>query len=282
MSVSLRGARRATATALAASLTGVALITSACAPAQTTGTKVISGTIQGADGKIVDVLVGFDAIDGAGHKLDLGGGRVGYSAIQRLNHCVPTYGATASQRCSFNGVTTQITGRNWSIRVPASVQTLYIEVYPKAPTPTAWLNNYRGYTGVAAGKTVMTTYSSAYKRAVPVPTSTSGIRIVLPKVCGTPGGTTGSLYGHIANWPAGQTGSANAWSMAAQRLDTQGFATGTVNGNGDYQINGLQSLQKYSIIASTAGFSRTAQSYALSQSSLTYIPRACAQKHFDF
>ena len=282
MSVSIRGARRVTATALAASLAGVALITSACAPAQTTGTKVISGTIQGADGNIVDVLVGFDAIDGAGHKLDLGGGRVGYSAIQRLNHCVPTYGATAPQRCSFQGVTTQITGRNWSIRVPASVQTLYIEVYPKAPTPTAWLNNYRGYTGVAAGTTVMTTYSSTYKRAIPVPSSKTGIRIVLPKVCGTSGGTTGSLAGHISGWPAGKTGKVNAWSMASNTLDTQGFATGTVDGNGNYRVDGLQSLQRYGLIASTSGFSRNVVNYYNSTHDATRIPAACATKIYNF
>ena len=57
---------------------------------------MVSGTIAGADGKIVDVLMGFDVRDAAGRRLDLGGG-TGYSAMQRLNHCVPTTGATASE-----------------------------------------------------------------------------------------------------------------------------------------------------------------------------------------
>ncbi len=169
MTVSLRVARRATATALATSVAAVALLTSACTPAQTPGTKTISGTIQGADGHIVDVLIGFDVINAAGQKLNLGGGNVGYSAIQRLNHCVGPAGATSAQHCAGPVHTT--TGITWSLTVPASAQTVYVEVYPKAPTPTDWLTNYRGYTGVAAGTTNTSTYSTTYLRAVPLKTS---------------------------------------------------------------------------------------------------------------
>ena len=232
MRMRLRSARRATAAAMATSVAVVGLLSAACTPS-TGGTKLISGTVKGADGKIVDALVGFDVIDGNGRKMDLGGGRVGYSAIQRLNHCVGTSGATRSQKCSMDG---QVTGYNWSLRVPASARQVYIEVYPKAPTPTAWLNNYRGYTGVAAGTTNTSTYSTTYRRALPLSGSgRSNVAIVLPKVCGTPRGSTGALAGRIAGWPAGVTGQVNAWSLAGDQ-STMGFATGRVYGNGTYSI----------------------------------------------
>jgi hypothetical protein len=278
MRLSFRSAKRATVTAMAVSVAAVGLMSSACTPS-TVGTKVISGTIKGADGRIVDVLVGFDVIDGAGNKMDLGGFRVGYSAIQRLNHCVGTAGATRVQKCSGDG---QVTGYNWSLRVPASARQVYIEVYPKAPTPTAWLDNYRGYTGVAAGTTNTSTYSTSYRRALPLDANgRSGVNIVLPKVCGQSGGSTGAIAGRIANWPAGVTGQINAWSLAGDQ-PTMGFAMGTVYGNGTYSISGLQAGQRYGMIASGGGFYRNIVDYRRATSNDTLIAHACDVKHFDF
>ena len=278
MRLSLRSARRATATAMATSFAVVGLLTSACAPAATTGDKILSGTIEGADGRIVDVLVGFDVIDAAGQKIDLGGGRVGYSAIQRLNHCVPTDGAAAPQTCATTG---RRTGYHWALRVPGNAVKVYIEVYPKAPTSTDWLDNYRGYTGVAAGSTNTSTYSTVYKSALPLPGSVSNINIVVPKVCGA-GGTTGTLQGHISGWPAGVTGKVNAWSLAPNTLPSQGFAMGIVYGDGYYRIDGLQSGQRYGLIASGGGFSRNVVDYRRATSNDTFIPAACFWKTFDF
>jgi hypothetical protein len=274
--------KRATATAAAAAIAVVGLVSTGCT-AQTPATKVVSGTIQGADGKIVDVLVGFDVRDGAGRRLDLGGG-TGYSAMQRLNHCVPTTGATKSQVCKFNGVATQVTGKNWSIRVPSNAATMWIEVYPKAPTPTAWLNNYRGYTGVAAGSTDTSTYSTSMRRQLNIGGGMSNVKIVLPKSCrsATGGGTTGSLIGHINGWPGGQSGKINAWSLASANLPDQGFATGTVDGNGNYHINGLQSGQRYGVIAGTATRSWNLVDYRRATSNDTLIDHACQQKVFNF
>ncbi len=104
---------------------------------------------------------------------------------------------------------------------------------------------------------------------------------MLPKVCGVPGGTTGSLYGHI-NGLHGIAGKINAWSMAPNMLPTQGFATGTVDSNGNYRINGLQSGQNYGLIASAGGYSAKAQDWTIASSTLTTVPSACAQKRFDF
>jgi hypothetical protein len=278
MKLSLRGVRRATATALATSVAVAGLLTAGCTP-QTSG-KVISGTIKGADGRIVDVLIGYDVIDGAGHKIDMGGARVGYSAIQRLNHCVGTAGATAAQVCRFNGQVTQVTGYNWSLALPSNAKTVYIEVYPKAPTPTAWLNNYRGYTGVAAGTTNTSTYALAYRRAIPVNGSVGNVSIVLPKVCGA-GGTTASLVGHISGWRAGATGSVNAWSLAPNQ-PTMGFGLGKVNGSGNYRVDGLQSGQRYGLIASGPGYYRNLVDYRRMTSNDTLIPGRCTLKTFNF
>ena len=282
MSVSLRVARRATATALAVSVAAVALVTSACTPAQVHGTKVISGTVQGADGNIVDVLIGFDVIDGAGHKLNLGGGNVGYSAIQRLNHCVGT-----ARRHRLADVrqrrTTQITGYNWSITVSR-----------QAPRPSTSRSTRRLRRRPTGSTTTAATPVSPPAPPTPAPTRppTSGrsrwqaraaaSRSCCPRSAALSGGTTGSLYGHIAGWPSGNTGKVNAWSMAPNWLPTQGFATGTVDANGNYRIDGLQAGQRYGLIASAGGFSRNVVNYTNSNTNDTLVPSACSQKNYNF
>ncbi len=280
MRLSLRNARRATATAMATSVAVVGLLSSACAPVVQPGSKVISGTIKGADGRIVDVLIGYDVVDAAGHKMNLGGGNVGYSAIQRLNYCVPTNGAAAPQTC-WDGTTAKKTGIHWSLRVPGNAVKVYIEVYPKAPTGTDWLNNYRGYTGVAAGSTNVSTYSTVYKSAISMTGNVGGVNIVVPKVCSA-GGTTGTLQGHISGWPSGATGKVNAWSLAPNSNPSQGFAMGVVYGDGYYRIDGLQRGQRYGLIASGPGFSRNVVDYRRATSNDTFIPAACFWKTFNF
>ena len=282
MHLSLRSAgsiKRATATAMTVAMAATGLLMSACTP-QSAGFKSVSGTITGSDGKIVDVLMGFDAIDAYGRKVDLGGGRVGYSEIQRLNHCVSASGASSSTRCKGTGY---VTTTKWSVLLPPNVTRLYIEVYPKNPTPTYWLNNYRGYTGPAAGTTNVSTYGETYKRDLTVNGTLRNIPIVLPKICGKPGGTTGSIAGHISGWPYGRVGTINAWSMAPNTYATQGFATGArVDGLGNYRVDRLQSGQRYGLIASTVGFSRNVVNLTNSLTNATLIPGACAVKGYNF
>ncbi len=279
MNLSLRRARRATATALTVALAAAGLLTSACTPLKAAD-KVISGTIQGADGKIVDVYIGFDVLDGAGRKLNLGGGP-GYSAVQRLNHCVATDGATSSTLCPVTGYATT---RNWSLTLPANAATVYIEVYPKAPSSSNWLYNYKGYTGPTPGSTNTSTYAETYRRAIPVPGNMANIRIVLPIVCGLPGGSTGTLTGHISGWPIGVTGHVNAWSMAPNNLPTQGFSAGSlVDAYGNYSIDKLAAGQRYGLVASAAnGWSRNVVNYTNSTTSATLVPSACATRYYNF
>jgi hypothetical protein len=273
MSLTFRSVRRATASAIAIGLTAAGLLTTACSPPP--AYKYISGTIKGVDGKIVDVMVGFDILDAFGRKIDLGYIKAGYSSIQRLNHCVPTNGATSSQKCPGTG---QVTGYNWSLRVPANATTAYIEVYPKRPTPNNWVT-FRGYTGPMPGTTDTSTYAMCYRRAIPLPGSVGNVSIVLPKVWGVPGGSTGSLVGHISNWPGGVTGSINAWSRAANQ-PTMGFAMGSVNGAGNYRIDGLQSHQSYTLVASGGGYNRTINDPAYDMATL--VPAPGYQKYFNF
>ena len=117
----------------------------------------------------------------------------------------------------------------------------------------------------------------------PEPCAVSNISIVLPKVCGKPGGSTGSIAGHISGWPIGHTGVINAWSMAPNTYATQGFSTGTVvNGSGNYRIDKLQAGQRYGLIASGPGFSRNMVNLANARGDATLIPSACSVKTYNF
>jgi hypothetical protein len=285
MHLSLRSARRATATAMTVALAATGLLASACTPATVPTNKVISGTIQGADGNYVDAYIGFDVLDGAGNKINLGGGP-GYSAVLRINHCLSADGsASPPATCPVTGY--HVT-KNWSLTLPPNAATVYIEVYPKAATSTDWLNNYKGFTGVAAGSTVLSTYGETYRRAIPTPGNMQNIPVVLPVICGLPGGTTGTLAGHIGGWPSGVTGHVNVWSQAPNTLPTQGFAAGTpVDGNGNYRIDHLQAGQAYGLIASATGFYRNVVNFSNASPSNpslspTYIASACQVKQYNF
>ena len=87
---------------------------------------------------------------------------------------------------------------------------VYIEVYPKAPNSTDWIS-VPGYTGPATGSTNLTTYARTFRRAIPINGAVGNVSLVLPRVCGVAGGTTGSLVGHISGFGAG---SVTAWWMA--------------------------------------------------------------------
>jgi len=272
VSVSVRS-RRFRIAALAAAAVTVGTLGAACAPP---APKSIAGTIQGADGRFVDVMIGYDVIDAGGKKIEMDGLNNGYSAIQRVNHCVPTNGAVATQKCAGTGIQTT---KNWSLKLPDNAVKVYIEVYPKAPSPTAWLNNYRGYTGPSAGSTDVSTYGRTFRRAIPVNGAVSNVSIVLPKVCGTPGGTTGSLVGRIAGFGAGKI---NAWSMSPDGTPSMGFATGSIDANGYYRLDHLQSGQRYGVIATSGAMSKNLVDYRRSTSNDTLIPAPCATKTFNF
>lgn len=277
MHLSLKRARRAAATAMTVAVAATGVFTAACTP-QSAGYKVISGTVRGADGKIVDVLLGFSVLDGFGNKINLGGAG-SYSAITRVNHCVSASGATTSVRCSRTGY---VTGYKWSLLLPPNASRVYIEVYPKSPSSSNWYRTAT-YNGPFAGITNTSTYGETYVRDLQVTRSIANIPIVLPKICGKPGGTTGSLVGHISGWPIGHSGIVDAWSMAPNTLPTQGFASGAiVDGLGNYRIDRLQAGQRYGLIAGGPGFARNEVNYVNATTNRTLIPRACAVTTYNF
>ena len=277
MYLSLKRARRAAATAIAVAVAATGVMTAACTP-QSAGYKLVSGTIKGADGKYVDALMGFDVLDGAGNRINLGSG-VGYSSLLRVNHCAPASGSAAAQKCKRTGY---VSTYKWSILLPPNASRLYIEVYPKDPSSS---NIYRTatYNGAFAGTTDTSTYGETYVNNLPVSRSVSNVSIVLPKICGKPGGTTGSLAGHINGWPIGHTGVVKAWAMTTPNLPTQGFSAGAVvNGSGNYRLDKLQAGQRYGLIASGPGFARNVVNLANLQGTATLIPSACAVKAYNF
>jgi hypothetical protein len=279
MNVSLRRGRRFVAAAMAAGVAAVGFLSAGCTPLNTAD-KVVSGTIQGADGNYVDAMIGFEVRDAQGRHIDLGGGGTGYSMIQRINYCLAPSGASSSQTCFTKGVATGSTTKNWSLRVPWNAASVWIEVYPKEASPSAWINNYNGYTGPSAGRTNLLTYATSERSQLLIGGGLANVKIVMPRVCAA-GGTTGTIVGHIANWPIGKTGSANAWSMAPNTLVNQGFATGSVDVNGNYRIPNLESGQRYGIIAGTPGFARNMVDYRRSTSNDTLVSK-CSTKTFNF
>jgi hypothetical protein len=258
MRLSFRGRRTVTA-GMAVAIAAVGVFTGACSPAPTS--KTISGTIQGADGNIVNVLMGFAVQDAAGHMLNLGSPGSGYSLIRRINGCVGNAGAATSQVCSD---THQSTTKNWSLTVPANAVKVFIELYPKAPD----------------GITDVTTYSTSYRPALLLGSSRSNVSLVLPKQCSA-GGTTGTLAGHISGWPSGKTGAIHAFSLAADQ-PTMGFATGSIKADGTYTLKGLQSGQRYGLMASGPGYSKNLVDYRRSTSNDTLIASRCQVKTFNF
>jgi hypothetical protein len=269
--------RRVAAIAMTVAIGAGSLLLSACSP-ESAGYKVVSGTIQGADGRIVDALIGYVAIDAAGNKINLGGTGT-YSSIQRLNHCAPASGATGPQRCSRTGV---VTSKSWWVLLPPNATRLYIEVYPKDPSSSNWYRSAT-YNGPFAGTTDTRTYGETWIDNMSVPHSVSNVSIVLPKVCGKPGGSTGSLAGHINGWPLGHTGRIDAWSLAPNGTPAKGFASGAVvNGAGNYRIDKLQAGQRYGLIAGGPNFIRNTVNYANATGTATLIPRACAVKTYNF
>jgi hypothetical protein len=271
VAVSLR-TRRVRRIALAALVVTTATLgATACDPPA----KSISGTIQGADGRYVDAMIGYDVIDAAGKKIDMGYIKNGYSNIQRMNHCVATSGSTVGGACAGTG---RVITKNFSLKLPSNAAKVYIEVYPKAPNSTDYIS-VPGYSGVATGSTNLTTYSRSFRRAIPVGGAVSNVSIVLPKTCGTPAGTTGSLVGHVNGLGAGKI---NAWSMSPDGTPSMGFGSGDIDAHGNYRIDNLQSGQRYGVIATSGGRSVNRVDYQRSVSNDTLIPAPCSTKGFNF
>ncbi len=104
MHLSLRNARRATATAMAASVAVVGLLELGMHAAVRPATKSSPAPSRAPTADRRRPASASMSSTPPVTRSNLGGGNVGYSAIQRLNHCVPTNGAAAPQTC-WDGTT---------------------------------------------------------------------------------------------------------------------------------------------------------------------------------
>lgn len=253
-----------------------------CSPSPTAcrrsgGTRTISGTVRGADGRYVDAMLGFDIVDAHGRKLALDGSPLtgaGYGAIERMNYCLGSSGAAqATPGCRGAALTDR-----WSLAVPGNATAVYVEAYPKAPTAGNWLEQ-TGYQGPDPGVTDQSAYGMSYRPHVSLRGSgATGVALLLPRVCGSPGGSTGEIWGHLSRdgrpWRAGG-GTADAWATGPGASGVLGMGIGQVDpGAGTYRIRNLQPGSRYTIIATVDGRKRQ----WLGQQPAV---RACSSTRFD-
>jgi hypothetical protein len=238
----------------------------------------VSGFVRGADGRYVDVMLGFDVVDAAGNKIDVDGNMrlEGYSAIQRVNWCLAGTGSSSSlPGCAGHPFTNR-----WSITVPSNAALVYVEVYPRGASPSGYIGppGYHGYIGPYPGTMDQRRYGMSYRREIPVSgPGASNVPIILPQVCVQ----TGSLGGFVTGLPKGATGSVHAWSLEANDTYILGMGFGTINANGTYSVPHLAGLSHYGLIASAAGKSLYLINLTMATTDATFIGVACKEKRFD-
>lgn len=242
------------------------------------GWHVVSGFVRGNDGRYVDVMLGFDVLDASGNKInvDRNLNLTGYSAIQRMNYCLSARGATSTRPgCAGHPYTDR-----WSISVPPNAALVYIEVYPKDPSPSPAIlpPGYMGYVGPYPGTTDERYYGMSYRRELPVTgPGASNVPIILPQVCSQ----TGSLGGIVTGLPRGTTGVVHAWSLESNSAYILGMGSGEIKANGTYSVPHLAGLSHYGLIATAGGKTLNFVNYYMATSTATFITSACKQKRFD-
>ena len=185
------------------------------------GSRVISGSVRGSDGKALNVFIGLDVQDRAGHHLQLNGctGGSGYTTYLHLNRTLPPSGGSSGQ------VT-------WRVGLPANAATAWIETYPKD----------------THGTTDTSFYGGSMRRKVAIG---PGVNLRLPVVCGRPGGLTGGVHGYVTlHGQRIKPDRAIAWSMYPDtdpRTKILGFAIGSGADNGFYSIYKLARNQRYDV-----------------------------------
>ncbi|HEY2959283.1 MAG TPA: hypothetical protein VGM21_13920 [Actinomycetota bacterium] len=183
--------------------------------------RVISGGVRGSDGRAVNVFIGIDALDRAGHHLQLNGctGGSGYTTHLHLNRTLPPSGGSSGQ------VT-------WRVRLPANAATAWIETYPKD----------------THGSTDTSFYGSSMRRKVAIG---PGVNLRLPVVCGRPGGLTGGVHGYVTlHGQRIKPDRAIAWSMYPDTDPSRkilGFGIGAGASNGFYSVYKLARNQRYDV-----------------------------------
>jgi hypothetical protein len=201
-----------------------------------TATRTISGTLLGEDGRYVDAMLGFDLIQVVGTERRHIDGRAGsstygcagyhgYGQVLRVNSNVPATGSTTTG------------SKTWSVTIPAIVNDVIIEVYPRA---------------AGTGPVDESRYGHALRWKVPIPYG-KAINIRLPLVCAQ-GGSTGWIGGYTTvNGVRKKMDRVAAWSMAKDNNTAspiQGFKVGYSLDSGSFAIKNLAGNQYYTVVYS--------------------------------
>lgn len=210
-----------------------------CAPATN---RVFTGSIRGADDLGVNVTVGFDMKDTAGHTIDLATGCAanGYSTIVQLNHDIGALGQAVgtATRPTRDAAGSTVTDRYTISGIPANITNAWIETYSRGAdgSPCGWS---------CAGKVDVTKYGQVNRREIGL--DTGGVDIRLPL---TPayGGSTGALDVTVVDraghpYPVQKS---YTWSMLPDgRRTDQGWGIGVQGGAGRITTTALGSSQDY-------------------------------------
>jgi hypothetical protein len=206
----------------------------------TTSTRTIGGTIEGQDGMFVDAMLGFDLMRVTSSGVQHINGRIGsstygcagyhgYGQILRVNPDTPGTGSTT------------VGSRTWSVRIPANVNQIIVEVYPKAAGPDSAVDDRK--------------YGGALRWKVPIPYG-KPIHVKLPAGCGQ-----GGQNGYIAGYAYKGTTKVKldrviAWSTAKDNYYQNpilGFKAGVSYSTGVFKIKQLPPGQAYTVIYSYGG-----------------------------
>jgi hypothetical protein len=214
-------------------------------PAQSAlaATRTMTGTIEGSDGRAVNVMIAFDVHRRNGTKIDINGGG-GYSATISLNKQVPVTGAAKGP----GKVTT------WSLTMPSDAAYVYIEVYPKSPHASG-----QPY---MQGPTSQYRYGQALRRALPAGSRNVALR--LPLKCGFTGGVTGGIKGRVTKGGhLVQPDRVRAWSTATDspantkilgwNMGKSYASTGLYQGHYNYVVPNLAPGQGYTVWVTEGG-----------------------------
>jgi hypothetical protein len=234
------------------------LVSMPAAHAACVGTsRTMNGTIQGADRRYVGTMLGFDAIDSAGRKIDArpGSSTYGcvfggaYSTTVRVNFDLPATGSTTTGTYL------------WKVTLPTNVTHTYIEAYASGP-------RYEG--------TNQTRYGNSMRRKIPVPYPAT-IHIALPLVCAA-GGTTGAINGYTTlRGVRAKADRVAAWSMGTDNNGNNpilGWNVGASADNGYYKIDNLQSGQTYTVRISKNGVTKQFYNVRVDKCHNTYLGAA--------
>lgn len=219
--------------------------------------RTMNGTIQGADGRAVGSMLGFDVLDRYGRRIDARPGSStygcvyggGYSTTVRVNFDLPATGSTT-------------TGTKWwKVTVPTNATHTYIEAYASGP-------RYAG--------TDQTRYGNSMRRKIPVPYPAT-IHMALPVVCAA-GGTTGAINGYTTyKGVRAKADRVAAWSMGTENNGNNpilGWNVGASADNGYYKINNLQSGQTYTVRISKNGVTKQFYNVRVDKCRNTYLGAA--------